>query len=1143
MNLSNFKTSVNVKFDIGDADFIHRYLPTPSHGDALLGLSKAFLSENENAAHIMIGPYGSGKSLVATLLANMTAKAVSPEDMKLLVRKFEKVHQGIYNNLQGIYNLNKKYIPITLNGDEGNFAEALIRQILRSLEEEKIPVEVAGIGETVASIIESWRKEFPETYHQFLEELMIRGYQEITSWIAQVNQLNEDEIRWFENVYRKLTSGASLEQQIQIPFIEQLENILKALREHKVGLFIIYDEFGRYLQSLNPVDINKAMQDIQDIAEFVNRAAGDIQLLLISHKSMSQYMLGFTEEYRSEFQRVEKRYSTYFVESDTATYYRVVDGYVTELAKEYPMQIVNFEPIIKELRMYNLFRELNSQEVEGLIVEGSYPIHPVSMFLLPRVSRIFGQNERTLFTFLESVETGGLRHHFMQGEGYYYPTKLFDYFFTDLEGFYLDEVNQNIVNRFKKNLSKIDEEDDQARAVLKLVTMWQLTDSNSVYPITPELVRFSLGLNERELEKALEELIDKKTIRFNRVLKQLELYEGSALVLDEIIEEARSKSKITFPKRIDYIQRELPQKYFLATDYNDYYNITRFMRVRVITSKQLLEATDSEREKWEKKQAEDGFIILILLSKKEDYKPLQQLLTKITNPFVLYAIIDREWKELLPIIDADLAIDYLLEDRQLLLEVDQLKEELLMRREELRLEFEEFIDEYFSFGEKVLWYHEQKQIPLRSTLSLESYVSHIMMQQYPDTPIIMNDGVNRFHVKGVQKRALHTTLHHVLNYPSEEIIGIEGQGPDYLVYATVFKNNGIDLKDLSMIQDPSMQQLRKALLEELKKHPTGNLINLIHVFEQSPYGIRPPLIPLLFVGLLRDRLEQLMFYRNDMFVPTIKEDVVYGMFEDPTGYTYVYHDFDKEELEYLQDVQEILDEHISEYVQDKTILIQVSSGLLNYLRELPKFTQVTKQVEPILLELKRIIRYSEVNPLDSFSQLYKLTDGSSQKLFDSLNMLKTIYPQLEKEAEEYLLSKAKTKNFSQLKEWVSAHTPKEIGTNRFLKAVEEVEEFKEFVEVYMGVSLTDWSDATYQVYLSQIEQDYGAAERPVEQDNSNYYEIEYNGIYKRVPRAELSEKAQLVQQNVERIIERGGQRVPQAELENIILELVNKYID
>lgn len=1143
MSLSSFKTSVNVKFDIGDADFIHRYLPTPSHGDALLGLTKAFLSESENAAHIMIGPYGSGKSLVATLLANMTAKAVDQDDMKLLVRKFEKVHQGIFNNLQEIYRLDKRYIPVTLNGDEGSFAEALVRQILRALEEEKISVEVAGVAETISEIIKNWKKEFPDTYHKFLTELQNRGYQEVKSWLAQVNQLSQAEIQWFEEIYRELTSGASLEQQIQVPFVDQLENILDALRKHNVGLFIIYDEFGRYLQSLDPAEINKSMQDIQDIAEFVNRAAGDIQLLLISHKSMSQYMLGFTEEYRSEFQRVEKRYSTYFVESDTATYYRVVDGYVTELAKEYPMQIVNFEPVIKELRMYNLFRELNSQEVEGLIVEGSYPIHPVSMFLLPRVSRVFGQNERTLFTFLESIETGGLRHHFMQGQDYYYPTKLFDYFFTDLEGFYLDEVNQNIVNRFKKNLSKIDEDNYNARSILKLITMWQLTDSNSVHPMTPRLVKFALGLENAELEEALDTLINKKTIRFNRVLKQLELYEGSALVLDEIIEEARSKSKITFPKRLDYIQRELPQKYFLATDYNDYYNITRFMRVRVITSKQLLAATEAEREKWEHKRTEDGFIILVLLSKKEDYEPVQKLLEAITNPFVLYAVLNREWKEILPIIDADLAIDYLLEDRQLLLEVDQLKEELLMRREELRLEFEEFIEGYFSFGEGVLWYHAQKQIPLRSILGLESYVSYIMKQQYPHTPIVMNDGVNRFHVKGMQKRALHTALHHVLNHPYEEVIGIEGQGPDYLVYATVFKNNGIDLKDLSAIQDSSMKQLRTDLLEQLKEHPTGDLTQLINIFKHPPYGVRPPLIPLLFVGLLRDRLEQLMFYRNDMFVPTIKEDVVYGMFEEPAGYTYVYHDFDEKELRYLQDAQQRLNEYISEYVQDKTILIQVSSGLLNYLRELPKFTQVTQEVDPFLSELKKVIRYSEVNPLDSFSQLYQLTERNIEKLFEGLKVLKDVYPRLEGKAKECLFNTIKVQSFAEVKEWVSTHTPREIGTNRLLKAIEASDDFEEFIESYMGVSLKDWSDATYQVYMSQVQQDYAATKYSSEQDNGNYYEIEYNGIYKRVPQTELSEKAQLVQKNVERIIERGGQRVPQAELENIILLLVDKYID
>ena len=37
-----FKTSVNIKFDLGKKEFVNRYLPTPSHAESLLGLLRGF---------------------------------------------------------------------------------------------------------------------------------------------------------------------------------------------------------------------------------------------------------------------------------------------------------------------------------------------------------------------------------------------------------------------------------------------------------------------------------------------------------------------------------------------------------------------------------------------------------------------------------------------------------------------------------------------------------------------------------------------------------------------------------------------------------------------------------------------------------------------------------------------------------------------------------------------------------------------------------------------------------------------------------------------------------------------------------------------------------------------------------------------
>ena len=118
-NRKNFTTSINIKFDIGNKEFVQRYLPTPSHADFLNGVIGGFLGEKKNNAHIMIGPYGSGKSLAATIVADIFSGNISERDFKQLINKFKDVDQIIYDKLVAAYNDKTKFIPIILSGNEG----------------------------------------------------------------------------------------------------------------------------------------------------------------------------------------------------------------------------------------------------------------------------------------------------------------------------------------------------------------------------------------------------------------------------------------------------------------------------------------------------------------------------------------------------------------------------------------------------------------------------------------------------------------------------------------------------------------------------------------------------------------------------------------------------------------------------------------------------------------------------------------------------------------------------------------------------------------------------------------------------------------------------------------------------------------
>jgi hypothetical protein len=72
-------------------------------------------------------------------------------------------------------------------------------------------------------------------------------------------------------------------------------------------------------------------------------------------------------------------------------------------------------------------------------VENCYPLHPLSALLLPSIARQkFGQNERSLFSFLASGEPGGFREYLtatedMETAPTYLPDRLWDYLDLNLQ--------------------------------------------------------------------------------------------------------------------------------------------------------------------------------------------------------------------------------------------------------------------------------------------------------------------------------------------------------------------------------------------------------------------------------------------------------------------------------------------------------------------------------------------------------------------------------------------------------------------------------------------------------------------------------------------------------------------------------------
>lgn len=1152
-----FKSSINIKFDIGNSELMKRYIPTPSHVEAIKGIINGF-TEEANRSHIIIGPYGTGKSLLVNVIGSIVTKMMSPFEVDTLVEKFKLIDDSISNKIEMSSRLPIPYLPIILSGNEGRFRHSILTSVIKKLNEKGIDIILPGLADKITKSIELWKHEFPETYEKFCSHLEQNGW-EINEWIEEIKRQNETEIKFFSNVYPLLTAGASFDIDYDYSFLSQMEYLATVLHENNLGIFIMYDEFARFLQGMSSAKFNEAMQDIQDLAELANRTKS-IHFLLITHKSLRSYFNSSNEEAAREFQRIEKRFNQYLVKSDQATFLRIAELILTEnKIQKSSISDEDFSTTREMLRKYTLFPSINQTERDELVVRGMYPLHPISIFLLPHLTRVFGQNERTLFTFLESQETGGLVNHISKSNEYYLGHQLFDFFFQIPGDFGNDDVSEQIM-LYKKAMARLPEElygKQQATNIIKFITLWNLCSVQSEQKLSTDFLQFATQINGNLLSSLLTILSENKVIRFNRVNNYWELFSGSSVDLYERLEREKQLIKSDKLKEMKVLHDNLAKKFYFPVRYNDDKGMTRFSSVNIVYGKEIV--TSKLKPKY---QQSDFSVYYVLAEDLGTHQTIKALLRDLSKDYdrALFFLHPIPVTEIIPEVYNYLGLDVLRKDKLLLAEDKGIKEELEVLFNETSYRISKYLSEIAVYEEEKTWYIDGEKVGISSELEIAEILSKKCYELYKYTPIILNDSYNRKSVSGVQKNAAIQLIDKMINNPRDHQFGIKGNGPDYTLYASIFKNNdGLDVNvnnlDYSNIVNTSFSTLRNRLIELMESKPSGNFVDIVDLFLAPPFGIRKPLIPVLFVALLRDRWNEFMLYRNGMFVPGVNGAKLYEIIVE-TGaeyYHYAYEHINDKYVDFFNNIENYFNDSLETRLLNQSRLIFICGTLLKWLRSLPKIAQTSVNADRNLIELRDIIKRSEVDPKQSISELFAVYQNNIEQLIVTKQYAENFAVQIKKDLAKELLIVLGVSNPKALENWVEQQ--RSSGTFLINKLPDKIyssltSEHKDmwidsFCEKYVGVKVEDWSDTTYDLFFAQLGHDVEEIrnnEKEVEHSNQYVVSFQLNNSKRIISKVNLSKKSETVYSNLERMVNTAGKNIPRQELEYLLYQLFENYV-
>jgi hypothetical protein len=210
---------------------------------------------------------------------------------------------------------------------------------------------------------------------------------------------------------------------------------------------------------------------------------------------------------------------------------------------------------------------------------------------------------------------------------------------------------------------------------------------------------------------------------------------------------------------------------------------------------------------------------------------------------------------------------------------------------------------------------------------------------------------------------------------------------------------------------------------------------------------------------------------------------------------------------------------------------------------LPRFSRSTTKQSRHSNQFRELIKLSEVRPQEAIDGIYRLTDsGMDREVLIKLrseneffleqhrkNLEKRIYQLLQVESYKGL------RHFAESQKGIIQHKSKLISA--VLKSNEN--DWVDLVaESLVGVPRESWSDATDEVFETEL----GNEITSNSQNNYHdlYIELRTEEGSFLIPKIELSDKSQLIYENVKRTLQFTGRTVPKEELRVVLWKLLRE---
>jgi len=509
---ADFKPSVQLPTDFDHAHLNERliksYIPTSDSIALFAEIARSLNPSSTERARTLVGTYGTGKSDMLLMICNYLSRPVDDPVMHPFYQRLKAAdptkHDIIYQQRAN----RLPFLIVLLQADpDTRFPGFVLHGLNHALAQQGLADVMAETKYDAArQQLERWQSEQHPLFQTFYRTLQENEGKEIAGLLAELASPQADLVfPAFERVFKKVTGTEFNIYGYSQPH-EAFIKVTRLLHERGThsGVLLVCDEFTEFLRRYERAidqqssEVDSETMAVQSVAERSSRSGpAQLHFLVASLESFAAASMESKSGQASKaIERVGGRFKQHSLAVQASE--ELIKGAICKQPDVLLLPNRQRDELLDIASTIWKQQGRNREWVRDTIVEGCFPLHPLTTYALPLLNRNVAQSQRTMFQFLKSdeglmgfVKRENLATQFSDWHTLLTLDVLFDYFQESIatrKPDLMDAYNHSLQSLHTATVDK-----QLAVRVLKTITLCEVITPDEI--LAPTRSRLQQALN------------------------------------------------------------------------------------------------------------------------------------------------------------------------------------------------------------------------------------------------------------------------------------------------------------------------------------------------------------------------------------------------------------------------------------------------------------------------------------------------------------------------------------------------------------------------------------------------------------------------------------------------------------------------